>query len=127
MEVSYQRNLLKKGANERIVNDVWIVNVIAVLRGTENPTSYAIMAGDIDSRASDVTNFTIDAPGANDNATGIAGILEAARVLSKYHLKMEVSLKIVLYLQHFLEKNKDFSEDSLWQNKPKKTVGILLE
>lgn len=83
LEVSYQRNLLQKGANERIVNDVWIVNVVAILRGTENPNSYAIMSGDIDSRASDVTNFTIDAHGANDNATGIAGILEAARVLSK--------------------------------------------
>ena len=89
LEVSYQRNLLKKGTNERIVNDVWIVNVIAILRGTENPTSYAIMSGDIDSRASDVTNFTIDAPGANDNATGIAGILESARVLSKYHSQNE--------------------------------------
>jgi Zn-dependent M28 family amino/carboxypeptidase len=87
LEVSYQRNLLKKGANERIVNDVWIVNVVAILRGTENPNSYAIMSGDIDSRASDVTNYTIDAPGANDNATGIAGVLEAARVLSKYHSK----------------------------------------
>ncbi len=85
LKVSYQRNLLKKGVNERITNDVWIVNVIATLKGTENPNSYVIMSGDIDSRASDVTNFTIDAPGANDNATGIAGILEAARVLSKYY------------------------------------------
>jgi Zn-dependent M28 family amino/carboxypeptidase len=93
LEVSYQRNLLKKGANERIVNDVWIVNVVAVLRGTENPNSYTIVSGDIDSRASDVTNFTIDAPGANDNATGIAGILEAARVLSKYHSNLESKYK----------------------------------
>ncbi|WP_338793303.1 M28 family metallopeptidase [Bernardetia sp. MNP-M8] len=93
LEVSYQRNLLKKGANERIVNDVWIVNVVAVLRGTENPNSYAIMSGDIDSRASDVTNYTIDAPGANDNATGIAGILEAARVLSKYHVEGKSKFK----------------------------------
>ncbi len=93
LEVSYQRNLLKKGANERIVNDVWIVNVIAILRGTENPNSYAIMSGDIDSRASDVTNYTIDAPGANDNATGIAGILEAARVLSKSYSKDKSKFK----------------------------------
>ncbi|WP_291721543.1 M28 family metallopeptidase [Bernardetia sp.] len=87
LEVYYQRNLLEKGANQRIIKDVWVVNVIAVLKGTQNPNSYAIMSGDIDSRASDVTNFTIDAPGANDNATGVAGILEAARVLSKSHSK----------------------------------------
>lgn len=95
LEVSYRRNLLKKGTNERIVNDVWIVNVVAIIRGTENPNSYAIMSGDIDSRASDVTNFTIDAPGANDNATGIAGILEAARVLTKSHSKNKFKNSIV--------------------------------
>ncbi|WP_338760564.1 M28 family metallopeptidase [Bernardetia sp. ABR2-2B] len=93
LEVYYQRNLLEKGANNRIVNNVWIVNVVAVLRGTQNPNSYAIMSGDIDSRASDVTNYTIDAPGANDNATGIAGILEAARVLSKYHVEGKSKFK----------------------------------
>ena len=42
------------------------------------------MSGDIDSRISDPNNFTDDAPGANDNASGMAGTLEAARVLSKY-------------------------------------------
>ena len=43
-----------------------------------------MMSGDIDSRITDVMNFTDDAPGANDNASGLAGTLEAARVLSKY-------------------------------------------
>jgi len=42
------------------------------------------MSGDIDSRVSDPNNFTSDAPGANDNASGMAGTIEAARVLSKH-------------------------------------------
>ena len=42
------------------------------------------MSGDIDSRVSDPTDFTSDSPGANDNASGMAGTIEAARVLSKY-------------------------------------------
>lgn len=42
------------------------------------------MSGDIDSRVSDVMNSTADSPGANDNASGLAGLLEAARVLSRY-------------------------------------------
>ena len=42
------------------------------------------MSGDIDSRVSDVMNSTSISPGANDNASGVAGTLEAARVLSKY-------------------------------------------
>ncbi len=42
------------------------------------------MSGDIDSRASDGLDVTTDAPGANDNASGMAGTIEAARVLSKH-------------------------------------------
>jgi Zn-dependent M28 family amino/carboxypeptidase len=43
-----------------------------------------MLSGDIDSRVSDVMNATDPAPGANDNASGVAAALEAARVLSKY-------------------------------------------
>ena len=42
------------------------------------------MSGDIDSRISNPNNYTADSPGANDNASGMAGTIEAARVLSKY-------------------------------------------
>jgi Zn-dependent M28 family amino/carboxypeptidase len=42
------------------------------------------MSGDIDSRVSDVLDATSDSPGANDNASGMAGVLEAARVLTQY-------------------------------------------
>ena len=59
-------------------------NVVAVQRGKKNPNRYIIMSGDIDSRISDPTNYIDDSPGANDNASGMAGTIEAARVLSKY-------------------------------------------
>ena len=84
LEVFYQKDLVKKGENQRIVHDVWVVNVVAIQRGTKYPNRFIIMSGDIDSRVSDPTNFTSDSPGANDNASGMAGTLEAARVLSKY-------------------------------------------
>lgn len=84
LNVFYQKDLVKKGANQRIVHDVEIVNVLAIQKGTKYPNRYIIMSGDIDSRVSDPTNFTDDSPGANDNASGMAGTLEAARVLSKY-------------------------------------------
>jgi len=85
LEVFYQKNLVKAGENQRIPNDVWVVNVIAVQRGKKHPSRYIMMSGDIDSRVSDPNNATSDAPGANDNASGMAGTLEAARVLSKYN------------------------------------------
>lgn len=68
----------------RIPDPVEVVNVIAIQRGTTDPDRYVIMSGDIDSRVSDVMDYTSDSPGANDNASGVAGTLEAARVLSKY-------------------------------------------
>ena len=84
LEVFYQGNLVKKGTNGRIVKDVNIVNVVTIQRGSKYPNKFIIMSGDIDSRVSDPTDYTSTSPGANDNASGMAGTLEAARVLSKY-------------------------------------------
>ncbi|MEJ2584335.1 MAG: M28 family metallopeptidase [Robiginitalea sp.] len=84
LEVFYQRNLVKASENQRIPRDVWVVNVVAIQRGSKHPDRYVMMSGDIDSRVSDPNDFTSDSPGANDNASGMAGTLEAARVLSKY-------------------------------------------
>jgi hypothetical protein len=67
----------------RIPGPVEVVSVIAIQRGTLDPDRMVIMSGDIDSRVSDVMDAEAESPGANDNASGIAGALEAARVLSK--------------------------------------------
>ena len=61
-----------------------MVNVVAIKRGKKNPNHFVIMSGDIDSRVSDPADYTSESPGANDNASGMAGTIEAARVLSKY-------------------------------------------
>jgi len=90
LEVFYQNNLIKKGLNKRIPRDVWVKNVIAIQRGKLHPDNYIIVSGDIDSRASDVNNAEADAPGANDNASGLAGVLEAARVLSSYQFNNSI-------------------------------------
>lgn len=90
LEVFYQKDLVPKGENQRIVHDVWVVNVVAIKRGSKFPNRFIIMSGDIDSRVSDPNNFTLDAPGANDNASGMAGTIEAARVLSKYDFESSI-------------------------------------
>ncbi|WP_018984686.1 M28 family metallopeptidase [Salinimonas chungwhensis] len=69
---------------KRIPDATEVVNVVAIQRGTTDPDRYVLMSGDIDSRVSDVMDATSDAPGANDNASGVAGTLEAARVLSQH-------------------------------------------
>lgn len=90
LEVSFQRNLVAAEGNRRIPEDTWIVNVVAVQRGTMYPDRYVIMSGDIDSRVSSVMNGEDESPGANDNASGMAGTIEAARILSKYKFPTSV-------------------------------------
>lgn len=90
LEVYEQRRLVKGKPDSRIDEDTWIVNVYAVLKGKTHPNRFVIMTGDIDSRASDIMNDTIAAPGANDNASGMAGTIEAARVLSDYEFENSI-------------------------------------
>ena len=90
LSVSYQKDFVTKKGNPRVPHDAWIVNVLAIQKGTKYPNRYVIMSGDIDSRGSDTMEFTKDAPGANDNASGMAGTIEAARVLSKYKFENSI-------------------------------------
>ena len=91
-EVIYHRSLISAEDSPRIPEDVWVVNVLAIKRGTVNPDTYVIMAGDIDSRASNGSDGETDAPGANDNASGMAGAIEAARILAPYEFGNSVVL-----------------------------------
>jgi hypothetical protein len=72
-------------AGERIPQATQIINVYAVLKGTdaENAKRIVLVTGHYDSRNSDISDVNHDAPGANDDASGTAVSLECARVLSK--------------------------------------------
>ncbi|WP_245921794.1 M28 family metallopeptidase [Bowmanella denitrificans] len=82
LEVYYQSQTIQ--GEKRIPEPVEVVSVIAVQKGQTDPSRYVVMSGDIDSRVSDVMDAVSDAPGANDNASGLAGVLETARVLSQH-------------------------------------------
>ncbi len=69
-------------SGKRIARPSEIVDVLAVQRGTTDPDRVVIIAGHIDSRNSDPLDAAGDAPGANDDGSGTAAVLEAARVLS---------------------------------------------
>ena len=90
LEVEYQRYRVEGNPRSRIREDSWVVSVTATLRGTEHPDRYLVMSGDIDSRVSDALDATSESPGANDNASGVAGVLEAARVLTRYRFEKSI-------------------------------------
>ena len=67
----------------RIAEPTRVENSVAIQIGSTRPKEVIIVQGHIDSRVTDVLNATDDAPGANDNASGSALVLESARVLSQ--------------------------------------------
>ena len=68
----------------RVPNPTEIGAILAIQKGTTDPDRVIIISGHIDSRVSDVMDATSDAPGANDDGSGVAAVIEAARVLSKH-------------------------------------------
>jgi hypothetical protein len=70
----------------RISRPTEVVNVVATLPGaqTESKDRVYVVSGHYDSRNSDVMDAKGDAPGANDDASGTAAVIEMACVMSRY-------------------------------------------
>jgi Peptidase family M28 len=68
----------------RVPKPTAILDVVAIQTGSTDPTRVIVLTGHIDSRVTDPLNATSDAPGADDDASGVALVIEAARILSRY-------------------------------------------
>jgi hypothetical protein len=71
----------------RIPQPTEVMDIVAVQRGTDDPDRVIVITGHLDSRVADVMDAASDAPGANDDASGVAAVIEAARVLSRQRLR----------------------------------------
>jgi hypothetical protein len=69
---------------ERVPQPTRICDMVAIQRGTERPNDVVIITGHIDSRVTDILNANAFEPGANDDGSGVAAVMEAARLLSKH-------------------------------------------
>ncbi|MBN8849524.1 MULTISPECIES: M20/M25/M40 family metallo-hydrolase [unclassified Sphingomonas] len=74
--------LSRRFTGPRAPDGVVIEDVLGIQKGSD-PNRFVIVGGHIDSRVTDVMNTTADAPGANDDGSGVALVMEAARILSK--------------------------------------------
>ena len=73
-----------KADGKRITTDSQLGNVMATLKGTDpNDNRILIISGHLDSRVTNVMNVKSDAPGANDDASGVAAVMELAKIMSK--------------------------------------------
>ncbi len=81
LQVEKQTFLQEKG--RRIPEPTNLTNVVATLKGTTDPDRIYVVSGHYDSMCSSPTDGNCDAPGANDDASGTAAVIEMARVMSK--------------------------------------------
>ena len=73
------------GDGRRVKTPINLGNTVATLKGTDpNDNRIFIISGHLDSRRTDVMDGTNDAPGANDDGSGSAAVIECARVMSKH-------------------------------------------
>jgi Zn-dependent M28 family amino/carboxypeptidase len=70
----------------RVPQPTTVTNVVATLRGTQSSSESRlyVVSGHYDSMCTSPTDAACDAPGANDDASGVAAVLEMARVMAKY-------------------------------------------
>jgi hypothetical protein len=80
--MTVERQTFVQPPGSRIPVPTPITNVIATLRGTAATERVYVVTGHLDSRVTDVMNFTSDAPGADDDASGVAAVLEMARLFA---------------------------------------------
>ena len=80
--MTVQKQTFVQPIANRIPAPTTITNVIATLQGTVSPQRYYVVTGHLDSRVTDVLDFISDAPGADDDASGVAAVLEMARVFA---------------------------------------------
>ncbi|MEP7187283.1 MAG: M20/M25/M40 family metallo-hydrolase [Rhodanobacter sp.] len=82
-------------SGERVPAPTEVMDIVAIKRGSDDPAPQKIgrvivMSGHLDSRVTDIMNAHSDAPGANDDGSGVAALIEAARLLSKQPNKATV-------------------------------------
>ena len=107
-----------KADGKRIAVDSELGNVMATLKGTDpNDDRVMIISGHLDSRASNVMDAKIDAPGANDDASGVAAMMELTRIMSKREFPFKLIFVAVVGEEQGLYGAKhlaDVAKESKW-------------
>src|SRR6267154_4779318 len=104
----------------RVPQPTMLANIVATLKGTQPESSNRVyvVSGHYDSMCTSPTDAKCDAPGANDDASGTAAVLEMARVMAKYSFDATIIFMTVtgeeqglLGATHFAEEAKKSNTD----------------
>jgi len=95
--MTVERQSFVQPPGPRNPDPVLVTNVIATLHGAqaESAARTYVVSGHLDSRVTDVLNFQSDAPGAGDDGSGVAAVLELARVMATH--RFDATIKFVTF------------------------------
>ena len=93
--MTVQKQTFVQPVSSRIPVPTTITNVIATLKGTASPERFYVVTGHLDSRVTDVLDFTSDAPGADDDGSGVACVLELVRLFATHQFPGTIVLATV--------------------------------
>ena len=118
MTVEKQRFEQQPGKYPRIARTTTLTNVVATLRGTQPASANRlyVVSGHYDSMCTSPTNVECDAPGANDDASGTAAVLEMARVMAKYEFDATIIFMAVAGEEQGLVGSGYFAEEAKQKN-----------
>jgi len=116
MTVELQSFTQEPGKFPRIAKPTVVANVVATLRGTHAPDRAYVVSGHYDSMCGSPTDGACDAPGANDDASGVAAVLEAARVMAPHPLDATVVFMAVAGEEQGLAGSTYFAEQAKQKN-----------
>ena len=125
--MTVEKQSYEQGKAARVPQPTIITNVVATLKGTqpEAVDRIYVVSGHYDSMCNSTTDAKCDAPGANDDASGTAAVLEMARVMAKYQFEATIVFMAVageeqslLGSTHFAEqaKQKNWNIDAMFTN-----------
>src|SRR5687767_13678051 len=125
--MTVEKQSYEQGKAQRVPQPTIITNVVATLKGTQPESSDRIyvVSGHYDSMCNSTTDAKCDAPGANDDASGTAAVLEMARVMAKHQFEATIVFMAVageeqslLGSTHFAEqaKQKNWNLDAMFTN-----------
>jgi hypothetical protein len=109
------------------VYNTWQYNVVAALNGQVSTDSVLIIGAHYDSILSGDDPLTIKAPGANDNASGVAGVIELSRIIKKNQIVPVASIEFIAFAceELGLDGSKDYSDKAVASNKKiKKMINL---
>jgi len=116
--MTVEKQSYEQAKAERVPQPTIVTNVVATLKGTQ-PESTArmyVVSGHYDSMCNTPVDAKCDAPGANDDASGTAAVLEMARVMAKYQFDATIVFMAVAGEEQSLLGSTHFAELAKQQN-----------